>query len=405
MSKEGFIILILCLNLLFGCTSKTTSYVPTNQTNDIYESLGILTPIKFGAKADGKTDDSDAFNSMFDYIIGKKRCYNIVIPPGIYLINKTVNIPVDIPCDLIKISGHGATLQTTKDITVLQKGINKNGDISNYRLVIDGLNIEGKGKGIGMLLKGVYTADITNIHFVNLKVGLKSQFSLNSLYQNLRFTLIKDRSFIGTHGDWKGSTNTNSAFNANLIQNCRVYGAKGQFSHFEIIAGDNNIMRNCISEGYSPKYNIFIDSDRSPVVNHFIKIENLWIESKSYGEGGAYFYFKNLQGIAKLTDVQSYPSVKKEYFIENPNSNPDTHIVIDSYRGSTHKINNANGSVYGTFYVFKNSQAVQRKQKIFDNPNNWKKGVVPIGLVLEKFTSQNSGKYEVSTYKSRKNND
>lgn len=377
--------------------------LPSIDEISFQRNMGILTPQQFGARGDGRTNDHASFQAMFDYLESTDRPYNIAVPPKEYLIADVISIPVKIKNECLYINGNGAKLISQGNYPILEKKALQHSDINHYRIIIDGLTFQGDGTGIGLVLRATYSAQITNCHFINLGTGLKSLFSLNGLYQNLRFTNCSDLSFFGGYGDWTGADNTNSAFNANMLQNIRVFGKKGQEAHFKIVAGDNNILSNCISEGVSPRYNVLIDSDNSSVVNHFISVYNFWIEShsKNNQSGSTFFEFRNFRGLARLTDVQAYPRIQKDTLINNPQSNSESQIIIDGYRGNSTLINNALGSVYGTYYIVKNSQPSPLNTNSYLDSKNWVGNKLPIGLIVENYRSQNTGHMQISDHRSR----
>lgn len=405
-----YIIFILFIILMTSCNRrnslKTTFNVNTFDPKNLstfQREQGILTPQQFGAIGDGITNDQPAFQAMFDYLLSADRPFKIEIPPQLYYLGKTVLLPIKINNECLYINGNGATLIIKGNFPVLEKQAQNLSDINNYRLILDGLTFRGEGIGVGLLLRATYTAQVSNCHFIHLGVGIKSLFSLNGLYQNLRFTNCTDVSFFGGYGDWDRAGKTSSAFNANLLQNIRVYGKEGQEAHYKIVAGDNNVLSNCISEGVSPKYNVLIDSENSSVVNHFISIYNFWIESRAatLNSGSTYFEFKNLRGLARLTDVQAFPGVQRDTLINNPHSNSDSQIILDGYRGNCTLINNTVGSLYGTYYIVKNSQPSPLDKNPFLDKNNWIGRTIPIGLIVENFRSQNTGHMNISDHRSR----
>lgn len=391
------------LMCLCSCSSIKSQSVEL-EMHKVHSSAGVLSPQQFGAIANDEAADDRAFQQMMDHYEKSKQAFTIKIPPGIYIFKNPVEIPTTSATGLLYIEGYGAEIQLDgASHGFVQKGNGKN--ISNNRPIIKGITFTGNG-GTGIKLRGTYTAEIDQCHFIGLDTGLVSLFSLNGSYTNLRFTNNKKISFYGAYGDWPGASKTNSCFNANLIRNCRVFGGAGQIAHFEIRAGDNNSIHNCISEGKAPRYNVLIDSENATVVNHFIDVENFWIESKAYNEraGSTYFELRNIRGLSRLEDVQAYPGKQMDTLINNTHSQSHTTILMDGYSGSTHLINNG-GSQYGSYYIFRNTPARPEGSFPHSDPSNWVGNVVPRAVIEEQYRSQNTGQFRVSdrVYRSSKN--
>jgi len=371
-STQFILIFIILLFNNISCNNKFNYRLNNN--------INTLTPQLFGAIANDNLRDDKFFNKLFTFLNESPNCYTVIIPAGTYIFNEPVILPDNINCDVLYISGYGAQINLVNSNCGFIQFINRNGTIHNYRPIVKGITLKGRS-GNGIKLRGNYTPQIDQCTFIGLDTALISLYSLNGQYQNLRFGSNNFVSFYGSYGDWTGATKSNSAFNCNYIQNCRVYGGIGQITHFEIRAGDNNTINNCISEGYSPRYNILIDSENSPTVNHYINIQNSWIETQSYRNniGSTFLAFKNLRGIARLIDIQAYPGIQNDTLLQNYNPSPNSTIILDGYRGNQNIINNYINNNYTTYNINNPEKSSQ-----FTNPNNWVNHTLPSKIYFDR---------------------
>ncbi len=370
----------------------------------LQQQQGILTPQQFGAIPDDNQCDDVAFNAMFQ--AAQNGAHTINIPPGVYNICNTVNLPNTTVSPYLKIAGYGAHLKASGDFTLFRRmptNMTEAGVmINNHILRLEGFVFEGMQAGIGLEIGATYSLQVLNCHFIDLDIGLLSEFSLNGRYEGLRFTNCMDKSFVGADGSWAGANAINASFNGNRIESCRVFGRAGQSTHFELIAGDLNIIENCISEGSSPDVNVLIDTKAASVVNHAVTVRNFWIESQAYAghPGSTYFKFVNFRDYATLEDVQAYPGVQADTLVHVESGVASSILNIKGYRGYTELINNLDGSIYGPYYIIDHTPATPNTRD--DNPwlngDNWVGGAVPRQLNMEWRRSQNTGETIISRH-------
>lgn len=394
------------LILLFISLSFVSNNIFANVFDELQNQEGVLTPQQYGAIPDDGECDEAAFNQMFQ--AATTGAHTVIIPPGEYNICNTVEIPTNVKSPYFKISGYGATLFSNGDFTLLKRLPADQNEarviISGSILIIEGLLFEGNNSGTGLHIGATYSVEVENCHFKNLHTGLLSEYSLNGRYHGLRFTNCTDKSFIGTSGSWEGAATVNSAFNGNTIANCRVDGADGATSHYEILAGDLNAIENCISEGEPPLHNVFVDTQNSNVVNHALTVRNFWIESTanypSTFNGSTYFELRNMAGrYVSLENVQAYPGEQPDTLMHCQGS-PSTLVHIKGYRGNTELIDN-DSTKYGPYYIIENSISTPDSLEDNDwlNGDNWVGGIVPMGLNMEWRRSQNTGKTVISRHR------
>lgn len=107
MRKQLSIFLILILSI------SISSYAMEVKVGD----FGIITPVSFGAKGDGVTDDSPAFRLAASAIPNEGGIFFIPVPPVKYYIKTPIVFTQK--RIIIRGAGHGSLLWTDKDITVL----------------------------------------------------------------------------------------------------------------------------------------------------------------------------------------------------------------------------------------------------------------------------------------------
>jgi len=390
------------LILLFISLLLVSNNILANVFDVLQNQEGVLTPQQYGAIPDDGACDEAAFNQMFQ--AATTGAHTVIIPPGEYNICNTVEIPTNVKSPYFKISGYGATLLSNGDFTLLKRLPADHNEarriISGSILIIEGLLFKGNNTGTGLHIGATYSMEIENCTFNKFDVGLISEFSLNGRYHGLRFGIC-DRAFVGTHGSWQGASKTNSAFNGNEIANCRVFSRGGATSHYEIWAGDLNLIRSCISEGGSPRYNVFVDTKGSTVVNHPLTVQNFWIESKAKDNvGSTYFELKNMENrYISLENVQAYPGLQPDTLMHCQGS-AGTIIHIKGYRGNSEMIDN-NSTKYGPYYIIEDSKATvdSTEGNGWLNGDNWVGSIVPIGLNIEWRRSQNTGQTVISRHR------
>lgn len=255
-------------------------------------------PEWFGAVGDGVTDDSDAFNRMFRWMEQNAKNFKIVGHKNTnYLLNDTIFLPGVMQTGStsgvrIKIDGMGVTYKKTNTGPLLSRMPASQSEalnqlIDNHYLTISGLKILGNltDGQTGLAYGAAYKFILEGCHFQLLDTAVVAAFWLNGTISDCFFTRNKSVSIKGTSGYlyWPSGSNENSAFNANSIINNRVNNANGSYAGIMLFAADGTKLNGHISEGFNPRYDIYIDSRNVTVVNGN-RYENIWFESN----GGVY---------------------------------------------------------------------------------------------------------------------
>lgn len=376
---------------------------------------GVITPQCFGAIADDGICDDTYFNQMFDLLRTER--HRVVIPPGKYHICGTIELPGDIEQKSLKIDGYGVELYMKEggngvDFTLLSREtpinhVEADLFLNSYQLSIEGLYLKGLASGTGMHINSTLQLEIKNCQFVAFETSLIAQYSMNGRFHGLKFSNGTDKSFVGKNGDWPGGNYASAPFNTNRITECRVHGGVGQSSHYEIIAGDLNIIENCISEGKSPLYNVLIDCKNNGIIKHAISVKNFWIESVG---PSTFFELKKLQSYATFENIQAYPpadegsDIHKDTLLHFASGTTAAMIYIKGYRGKTHLINNIRDDnqndtgLKGAHYIIENDEPRPTPENVtfpegngYVNGDFWVGDKVPKKLTIVCRRSQNTG--------------
>jgi hypothetical protein len=362
----------------------------------------------WGADNTGTNDTSAAQQAMFDWVgVNAESTAKIIFPSGRYKVDSQITLPLSIntitSSTRIFIEGYGATLFTEEDDVTIWDRIPANQSeadvaISDYIATIKGITFEGDSGSnqIGLRLGAMYSWVFEDLTFVNFSTGSVFEFALNCGFRGLRYQTCVEDSFVGTFGSWTGATESNSAFNANVIETTRVYGASGAATHYKALGGNGNYVKNFVSEGASPQYNFYVDwSGATPVKNNFF--DNIWIESNggSISQGVA-FRLRNVgltvvRGIHMdyddilfdLTDCQGNVIFEQIHYL---GALPTPAFIAGS--------DSPNVDYKLKFTDIDNSDLF--KDKLF-NPASWQEGVVPISIVYEYTGDSGSGAYRVAT--------
>lgn len=339
-------------------------------------------PEWWGAVGDGVTDDGPAFNAMYRWIEREaNRSYTVGHKKRIYLLNTTVNLPKALTSAgefrRLKINGNGVTYKKTNRGAVLsRRPFNQsnalNAMIGAYALTIEGLKIEGTGMAtqVGLHLAALYTPIIHGCYFLGLDSGIVANFWLNGRIENNIFTNNVSVAFKGSSGEgyWANATTSNSAFNVNLFSGNRILNKAGSWAGLYLLAADGTIVRDHISEGSNPRYDIYNNSQGSPVVNGN-SYENIWFETVgAAGARNTCFYLRN-NGTTKISGIQNdysdtlvkfeSPAGNSHFIFQNIQYWPVSGKLLDAggvfHSGSTIDVNNC-----GFFYA-----------KIFSDPAYW----------------------------------
>ncbi|OJY95644.1 MAG: hypothetical protein BGP13_12470 [Sphingobacteriales bacterium 40-81] len=363
--------------------------------NGLYPLSGEITPQQFGTVGNNSTNDSPAFQKMWDYVATlSSGIVKILIPAKSYYIGQSVNLPKTATATrFIKVEGYGAVLRSNGDYPIWQRVVDSNAEattvINGFICHISGLRFEGissvaspLSNAFGLKIQSIYSWVFNDLIFNGCYYGIAAYFSLSSKFNNLRAGGTTRAAFLGRYGDWTGATRSNSAFNANEFNGCRVFNSNGSFTSLELIAADQTLVNNFISEGQNPQYNFYMDSENGTNVN-INTFQNIWIESTGgvnttninfgFFRANSYIILKNIQRI--------YPN--KLFFLDK-NSNSQTIIIIDTipYAGSLpasgfFDLDGDNNSGYR--FEFKNLIS----ETLVTTASNWDISTVPSTLKYE----------------------
>ncbi|MFW6243415.1 MAG: hypothetical protein ACOC2W_04580, partial [bacterium] len=187
-----------------------------------------VTPEMFNAEGDGSTDDSQAFQDMFDSIdINNPK--KILLSDKVYLINSTVNLPeIKSGSPYLIIEGNSTTLKTTSDdVTIFNRIPSDQSTASVWvsaSIHISGIKFIGNGSlnQKGIFLGATYGSSIRDCSFNDFEIGVQIQFGLMTLIENCLANGC-DKHFELSYGkEWGGGTSTSQS-NSSTIRNVRVY--------------------------------------------------------------------------------------------------------------------------------------------------------------------------------------
>lgn len=278
----------------------------------------FIYPEDFGAVGDGVADDSQPFQDMWDFIAGGTNLvYSIQHKHRKYLINDTVILPKTITggSSLIRIKWDCNGVLYTKTTTgpmfyrrPASQSEALNNMIAAYQLTIDGMKIQGDGTAgqVGLDLSALYTPIINGSHFISLDTGVVATFWLNPQITNNHFTNCRSIAFKGASGDgyWSSATTSNSAFNMPRFSGNQIGNYGGAFAGVYLLACDGLLMDGHISEGGNPRYDLYIESQGSTVVN-VVSLKNIWFEST----GGTYAtntcMYLRINGTVVIDNIQN----------------------------------------------------------------------------------------------------
>jgi hypothetical protein len=95
------------------------------------------------------------------------------------------------------------------------------------------------------------------------------------------FTQNKSVAFWGSQAFWSGADVANSSFNANIIENNRIYNYTASpqpYAAIMIYGGNGNFLHQNISEGGGPKYHVILDQQNNSG-GLVTTVDGLWVES------------------------------------------------------------------------------------------------------------------------------
>lgn len=241
-----------------------------------------LNPFQFGAKGDGRVDDSAPIQAMFDCVTARDVPSPIRFLGARYLVQSPLTLPTVRASVAIDIDGGGAMLRTTQPIAILSRMPKDQRDamIVIGRSHYDIHHLEFRGNflagQVGLHLGATYTNVVRNCLFANLEYGSIGTFCLASAWRDNQYGACMKRAAVlqtgagSDHGAlWPGAIETNSASNVSVFENCRVFGHNDQQSAFAIFGSDAVRLNGCISEGGGSGTDVVFDYQRSPVCKQF----------------------------------------------------------------------------------------------------------------------------------------
>jgi len=377
----------------------------------LYSVSAQVTPQMWGAVGNDSTNDSPAFQRMWDYVgTLTAGLIRVNIPSKNYYCPDTVLLPKTyIGADrFISVEGFGAQLRTDADAPMWSRhpltGAESTNCINAYKCVIKGIKflgnsttVTGQTNQIALDLGSTYNWGIEECFFSRLYMGCNLLFWLNGRVRNCMFLQNEYCDIMGRFGDWTGATATNSAFNANLIEGCRFNSRSSALTTIYLYAADQTTVRNCITEGVNPLYNFYMDFGGSTgvLINTY---ESIWIESVGgtntqntnfYLRLGGRVVLKNIQRIYpnRFFEVASISATAYEVVVDGlpwASNLPTTGLTFFSKDGS---------STGSRKFIFTNINTAP--STFIEDPVNWDGGVVPSGLLIDTFAYATNATYKI----------
>lgn len=243
----------------------TTSVQDHSLTIDkmVVGTLGYVTPQMFGAKGDGKTDDTAAIQAAMD------AHHNVYIPAGTYLVDGYYKDFLDSPNGGIKLhTGQRVYMDTECAIQVKTN----NGAFYNAFNVTDCYNVEIHG---GHII-GERNEHDPDTHAANPNrtqgFGIAVQNSDTVLIENVDISEMWGDAIVLHTPDNLSGYNTNIT-----IRDCNLHECERQ--GISVVVGDNVLISNCtigVISGHAPQSGIDLEpsSDAVEMYLHDITIEN-----------------------------------------------------------------------------------------------------------------------------------
>jgi len=381
---------------------------------------GSLSPLQFGAVGDNVTDDSGAFQAMYDYLDDNDLAIPIFVPPRIYYHLTSVDLPQNLTVRHYAISGYGATIRTDQAIDMWKRipadqtaallVISKSAPVVLGITFIGDSTTDQNGLNIG----ATYTAAVVDCSFVTLDRGLIYTFCLHGQIVRARFTNCVFRPLIirsaGDDGEgggavWTGATIAASASNAARVTGTRVFGAAGHDASYNIFGSDMVILDNCISEGDHDNFDLQYDFQSNSSVNNFV-IRNFWCEApgavlnfKIAGKGGVLIDGAQRIFPAAFLDASGSSSavvfrIKNTSFWSNmptgadPN-NPNARWFYHTNGGGYNGVES--GTSTGTAFEFELGEILNSTE--FLDANNWEDATLPLVMSVKGFRGANGGAF------------
>ena len=268
----------------------TNPYTSSVQLLDKKYNL-VLTPEMFGAIGDGVTDDKSALQKAVNASINDK--FPLVLSKDkTYYVGSTVSIPNTYYSDgyvpFFILDGNGATITSNGSYSILSKETPTQvlaENMVNSKVLIKNIRFEGTGGvGTGLNVSSTYGSVLENLSFRNFAYGLKLEFCLSAVAENIHGQLNTVSSIYVANGSWTGSNTSNSQSNVTKLVKPRVYCATGEDYAIHIKESSGIIIDSPIIEGNTPDVGIFIDC-ASGVNNIGCMIKNLHYETGANNAG------------------------------------------------------------------------------------------------------------------------
>lgn len=237
----------------------------------------------FGARPGVEFDNGPAFSAALRALhveVGGR----IVVPPGIYKIDSSVEIPKFGGNAVLDFEMSGATLRTEAPIAILSRMPKDQSEAQ--RIVGSVFRFHGgrfvgssRPGQIGLRLGATYASFLDGVQFDRLEIGFDGYFNLDLRIQNVRATAnaMFDIRVGSGAGKWPGATIFNAGSNHTTIDGVRIYSAKDAIANIAIYGASGVSIRNSIVEGEDPTDAILYDN-QGAVTQVFI-IDNLHSES------------------------------------------------------------------------------------------------------------------------------
>ena len=127
-----------------------------------------------------------------------------------------------------------------------------------------------KGKGASTKtaidLGATYNSSVYNLQLNDFYDGIVFRFCLMGTIRNIMINGVTNVAINVDRGNWSGVGYANAQSNHTLVEQVRVFNNTGAFAAFQVLDASGVILRQCISEGGSPKYHVYWDSMGSTVV-------------------------------------------------------------------------------------------------------------------------------------------
>lgn len=155
-------------------------------------------------------------------------------------------------------------------------------------------------------LGATFNSVVENVQIQNAKNGIVFRFCLMGHLKNIMSNGIgNDAIYVGI-GDWSGAGRNSSQSNHTVVEQCRIFNWKNSNSAFKVESSSGIFIKNCISEGYSPKYHIYWEDtvNTTTVLDRYI--ESFHVESP---DGGT-IYMNIMGGYIDMKSVYTqYPLI------------------------------------------------------------------------------------------------